>query len=206
MIIAPIQHRTNFRFKNMNDFESYINAIDVNCDSEDVTFTDYIYKLNTPQFKVVKEVLTVKVLNICKKLLNIMCKTVIYQLQECVLSNVLTILIYKKEYTEEFSTFIRNEQRRFNVMTSAGIQPFRRKYNIKIGCFDGTRINPRNITQRDTSLFIYNNHICLIWKSNNISFNHVIEYELKPNFKFVENVISDKHVRIFIKYDFKPKI
>ena len=74
----------------------------------------------------------------------------------------------ENDYTEEILTFIRTEQGRSNVMTSARIQPFCRKYNINIGIFDGTRINPRNITQRDTSLFIYNNQFCLIWKSNNI--------------------------------------
>ena len=90
-------------------------------------------------------------------------------------------------------------------MTSARIQPFCRKYNINIVCSDGTRINPRNITQRDTSLFIYINHFCLIWKSNKISFNRVIEDELKPNFKVVDKVISDKHVKSFIKYEYNPK-
>ena len=44
----------------------------------------------------------------------------------------------KKDYTEEYLTFIRTEQRRSSVMTSARIQPFCRKYNINIGCFDGT--------------------------------------------------------------------
>ena len=34
----------------MDDFENYINAIDVDYDSEDVTFTGYVYKINTPQF------------------------------------------------------------------------------------------------------------------------------------------------------------
>ena len=34
--------------------ENYINAIDVDYDSGDVTFTGYVYKLNTPQVKVVK--------------------------------------------------------------------------------------------------------------------------------------------------------
>ena len=38
----------------MDDFESYTNAIDFDYDSEDVTFSGYIYKLNTPQFNVVK--------------------------------------------------------------------------------------------------------------------------------------------------------
>ena len=90
-------------------------------------------------------------------------------------------------------------------MTSARFQPFCRKYNINIGCFDGTRINLRNITRRNTSLFIHNNHFCLIWKSNDISFNQVIKDELKPNFKVVDNVISDKHVKSFVKYEYKPK-
>ena len=54
-------------------------------------------------------------------------------------------------------------------------------------------------------MFTYNNHSCLIWKSHGISFNQVIEDELKPFFKVVDNVISDKRVKIFIKHDYKPK-
>ena len=111
----------------------------------------------------------------------------------------------EKDFAEEFLTFIRTEQRRSKVMTSARIQPFCRKYNINIGCFDGTRINPRNVTQRDTALKIHINHFCLIWKSNGISFNQAIEDELKPKFKVVDNVISDKYVKSSIKYDYKPK-
>ena len=80
----------------------------------------------------------------------------------------------KKDYTEEFLTLIRTERRRSSVMTCARIQPFCKKDNINIGCFDGTRINPRNLIQRDMSLFINNNHFCLIWKSNGISFNQAI--------------------------------
>ena len=54
MIIGPVEHKTNIRFKNMDDFERYINAIDIGHDSECVTFTGYLYKLDTPQFKVVE--------------------------------------------------------------------------------------------------------------------------------------------------------
>ena len=54
MIVGPVEHKTNIRFKNMDDFENYINAVDVDYDSEDVTFTGYVYKLNTSHFKVVK--------------------------------------------------------------------------------------------------------------------------------------------------------
>ena len=38
----------------MDGSESYINAIDNDYDSEDVTFTGYVYNLKTPQFNVVK--------------------------------------------------------------------------------------------------------------------------------------------------------
>ena len=55
MIIGPFEHKTNIRYKNMDDFETYINAIDVDYGSEDVTFTGYVYKLNTPWFKNVEK-------------------------------------------------------------------------------------------------------------------------------------------------------
>ena len=58
-----------------------------------------------------------------------------------------------KDYTEEFRHFIGNEKYRSGVITSARIQPFCRKYNINTGCFDGKRINPRNITKRSTLFF-----------------------------------------------------
>ena len=89
-------------------------------------------------------------------------------------------------------------------MTSARIQPFCGKYNISIGCFNDKEINPRTITQRKIAARIHNINFCLIWKSNDISFNKAIEDELKPNFKTVDKVMSDKHVKSFVKYEYKP--
>ena len=42
--------QTNNRFRNMDDIEAYINAIDDRYDAEDAIFNGYIYKLNTPKF------------------------------------------------------------------------------------------------------------------------------------------------------------
>ena len=42
--------QTNIRFRNMDDFEVYVNSIDEGCDAEDAIFNGYIYKLDTPQF------------------------------------------------------------------------------------------------------------------------------------------------------------
>ena len=51
-IIGTVEQKTKFSFRNIDDFESYINAIDVEYDGEDVTFIGYVSKLNKPQSKV----------------------------------------------------------------------------------------------------------------------------------------------------------
>ena len=109
MIIAPIEHKTNIRFKNMDAFESYINAIDVDYDSEDVTYTGYVYKLNTPQFKFVKR-------SAYGKGTNYMQKTVEYHGQNCYIPSsgmyFIKCINYftKKDYTEDFLSFIPNKE------------------------------------------------------------------------------------------------
>ena len=52
MLNGEIEQQTKIRFQNNDDFEIYINAIDNGgYDSEDVIFTGWLYKLNTPEFK-----------------------------------------------------------------------------------------------------------------------------------------------------------
>ena len=48
--------QTHIRFRNMDDFEAYINAIDESYDAEDAIFNGYFYKLDTVQFNKMKEV------------------------------------------------------------------------------------------------------------------------------------------------------
>ena len=158
----------------MDDFESYINAIDVDYDSEDVTFTGYIYKLNTPQFKFVER-------SAYDKGINYMQAIVEYNGRNCYIPTsghcFIKCINYftRKDYTEEFLNFIRSAQRISNEMTSTRIQPFCRKYKINNGCFDGTGINPRNLTQRDTALKIHKNPFCILWKSDGVSFDKTIK-------------------------------
>ena len=52
MLVGEVEQKTNIRFKNVDDFESYNTAIDNSgYDSDDVIFTGWLYKLNTPEFK-----------------------------------------------------------------------------------------------------------------------------------------------------------
>ena len=75
-------------------------------------------------------------------------------------------------------------------MTKARIRPFCRANNIYLGYYEGTRVFPRSVTKRDNALLLYNNHFCLLWKSEGVSFNLAIE-ELEDNFKTVENFVTE---------------
>ena len=204
IMIVELEQKTNFSFENADDFETYNNAIENGgYDSEDVIFTRRLCKSKTPEFEKINRSQYGRGTDFTQDIVE-------YIGNNCYIptSGNCFIKCFKyltgKDYTEEILTFIRTEQRRSNVVTSARIQPFCRKYNINIGCFDGTRINPRNITQRNIAFKILKNHICTIWKSDGISFNQAIR-KIKDNFKVVDGVRSDKHVKSFIKYEYKPK-
>ena len=75
----------------------------------------------------------------------------------------------------------------------ARIQPFCRANKTNLGYWDGVRVFPRSVTERDNALLLYNNHFCLIWKSEGVSFNQAVK-KLKDNFKGVDIYITEENV------------
>ena len=63
---------------------------------------------------------------------------------------------------------------------------------------------PRNVVERNNASFLYNNHFCSIWKSENVSFNQAIK-ELKENFKMDANYITKKNIESQFEYRYQPK-
>ena len=124
--------QTHIRFRNNNDYEAYINAIDEGYDAEDAIFNGYIYKIITPQ---INKVNRIQYGNGC----DFKHETIEYRGNNCFLPtkgycfliciNFLTGQDYKQQYLD----FIRSEQRRSNIMTKARIQPFCRANNINSG-------------------------------------------------------------------------
>ena len=195
--------QTHVRFRNMNDFEAFINSIDEGYDSDDCIFNGYFYKIDTPQFNKVKRSEYGNGCDFKHEIIeyrgnNCFIPTKGYCLIKCI--NYLTGQDYKQQYLD----FIRNEKRRSNIMTKARIQPFARANNISIGYFDGERVFPRSVTNRGSALFLYNNHFCLIWKSQGVSFNQAIQ-ELKNNFKMVDNYVTEENVKSFFEYKYITK-
>ena len=157
--------QTHIRFRNMDDFEAYINSIDQDYDSDDSIFSGYIYKINTPHFNKVNrsqygngcsfdKIIVEYRGNIC------FIPTKGYCFIKCI--NYLTSQDYKQQYLD----FIRNEKRRSNIMTMARIQPFCKANNIDLGYYNNNnnRVYPSSVTNRNSALYLYNNHFCLIWK------------------------------------------
>ena len=195
--------QTHIRFRNISDYEAFINAIDQDYDSEDALFNGYIYKLDTPQFIKVNRSQFGNGCSFDKLIVeyrgnNCFIPTKGYCFIKCI--NYLTGQDYKQQYLD----FIRNESRRSNLMTMARIQPCLRKLNINIGYYNGERVFPRTVTNRNSALYLYKNHFCLIWKSEGKSFRDAIQ-EIKDNFRIIDNYITEENVNSHFEYEFNPK-
>ena len=111
--------------------------------------------------------------------------------------------ISTKDLTEEYRDFIKNSKRSKNIMTSARIQPFCKKYNINLGVYNlkHQEILPPSVTEKRICLYIHENHFCLIWRTKNTNFTHALK-ELKDNFKYETNQISDNILKQVQQYKF----
>ena len=86
----------------------------------------------------------------------------------------------------------------------ARIQPCLRKLGIDLGYHNEDRVLPRTVTNRDSALYLYNNHFSVIWKSEGVGFKQAIK-EPKDNFKMVDKYITEENVNSHFKYEFIPK-
>ena len=78
--------QTHIRFRNISDYEAYINSIDQDYDSEDAIFNGYIYKNETKQFNKVNMGMVVILI---KYSLNIVEIIALYLQKDIVLLKVL---------------------------------------------------------------------------------------------------------------------
>ena len=108
---------------------------------------------------------------------------------------------YKREFSNEYKEFILISDRCKNIMTSAKIQLFCRKYNINLGVYNKKQrsILPKTITGKRVCLLIHNNHFCVIWKTNQSTFPVAIE-EIENIFRYEENQINDNILQQVIEY------
>ena len=128
---------------------------------------------------------------VLKILLNIEVIYVIFLKKTNVSENFLNSYT-KKILLKKYHDFIKNSKTTKNIMTSAKIQPFCKKYNINLGVYNINQqeILPRYVTERRLCLIIHENHFCVIWKTKNTSFTNAIK-ELEDDFKYEDNQISD---------------
>ena len=59
-----------------------------------------------------------------------------------------------EDYNQQYFDFIRNEKRRSNIMTKARFQPFCGAKDINFGFFDGIRVFPRTVIERNIAIYL----------------------------------------------------
>ena len=195
--------QTHAGFRNISDYEAYINSIDEGLDAEDPIFNDYSDKINTPQFNLINRNEYGNGCDFKREIIenqgnNCFIPTKVYCFVKCI--NLLTGQDYKQQYLD----FIRNKKRRSNIMTEARTQPFCKSNNISLGYYKEDRVFPRSVTNRDSALLLFNNQFCLIWKCEGVSFNQAVT-ELNDNFKLIDDYITEENVKSHFEYIHKPK-
>ena len=197
------QIRTTFiRFRNLDDFEAYINAIDQDYESEYSISNGYNYKIDTLQFNLVNRSQNGNGCDFKNEFFE-------YRGKNCYIPTkgyFVKCINFEtgEDYKQQNLDFIRIEKRRSKIMTRARIQTICRANNINLGYFDGTRVFARVVTDRNNALFFYNIHFCVIWKSEGVSFNQDVK-KLKDNFEIVDRFITEENVNSHINYEFIPK-
>ena len=115
--------QTNIRFRNMNDFASYIISFDQDYDRNDSIFNGYVYKIDTPQFEKVNRSQNGNGCDFKHQLIE-------YRGNNCLIpsNGYCSVKCVKfltgKNYKQQCLDFIRSEKGRTFIMTKAKIQPF----------------------------------------------------------------------------------
>ena len=147
MLICELEQKTYIRIRNVEGFETYINAIDVDYGSGDVIFTRWSSKLNTPHFNRVDRAQFGRGTDFKQDIIEYTCNNRYNPTSsQCFIK--CNIHLTGNDYTEDFLTFIRTEQRRSNVRTTAKVQSFFKIHTNNIGCYVGLRVCPRNIAEK----------------------------------------------------------
>ena len=97
--------QTHIRFRNIDDYEAYINSFDESYDAQDALFNGYNYKINTSQFKKVNRSQYGKGCDFKHEIIeyrgnNCFIPTKGYCFVEC--NNFLTGEVYKQQYLDFF--------------------------------------------------------------------------------------------------------
>ena len=126
LIIGEHIRNTHIRFRNVSDFESYINSTDEGYDYKDTIFNGYNYITYTPVFNM-------NVRSRYRNACDFKHELIEYRGNNCLIPVkgycFLKSFIYLtgKKYKKKYLDFIRNGKRRCNLMTIARVQPYLKK-------------------------------------------------------------------------------
>ena len=171
MVVGENIQKIKIRFRSCKDFEFYNTSLDENgFESDDSTFTGFICKLETPASNVVSRPGYRKGTDFKRDIIEVIGANCYIATSSYFFINTSNFLT-GKDYKQQFIEFVSNLQRRCQVRTQTRIQPFCRVNIFTMGFYSGKELFPRKIIDSNKALFLYRNHLRLIWKSDGVSFN-----------------------------------
>ena len=147
MTINGIKKKTNMRFENYNDIESYIEKTDEKDDGEDVVFEGDAFQPPQPDFKPIKRSNYGKGSNHLFDIQQFFGTNCYIPTGNNCFVKCINYLA-GNDYTQQYLDFISEGDRRKNVMTLARIQQFVKKFGIEIGHFSGKEVMSRCVKER----------------------------------------------------------
>ena len=110
MLIGEIEQKPNISLRIFEDFETDLHAIDVDYENEDVFFTGWLYESNTPDFNKVNRSQYGRGTDFKQDFVDIIGNNCYNPTSSnCFIKCI--IHLSGQDYTEDFLTFIRTEQR-----------------------------------------------------------------------------------------------
>ena len=111
-------------------------------------FNDYFYEINTPQINLVNRSQYGVSYGLKHELFEYRGNNCFIPTQGCCFIKF-TNHLTGEDYKQQNLDFNRDEKSRSNIMTKARIQLFCRANNINLRYFDGIRVFPRKVTERN---------------------------------------------------------
>ena len=150
--IADQTRETHIRFRNIDVYETYINAFDQGYESEDAVFSSFFHKINTPQFSFIYRSKYGNGYDFKRQNFE-------YQGNNCFTPTKVSCFIIcinsltGKDYKQQRLDFQRKEKWRSIFKAMARIQPFCRANNINLRYIIGNRAFRRSVTDKNNFLF-----------------------------------------------------
>ena len=101
-------------------------------------------------------------------------------------------IVLQRDFSKEYKKFLLSSDRCKTILTLAKVQPFCMKQGLDIGVYNlnNKRILPQTVKQENVCLYLYKNHLCVLWKLKRRTSLLDAVVEMGNSFRYKETQIN----------------